>query len=75
MVAQLKAVATGCGLCYFANFIAATEPGLVQVLPEEVSFSREVWLATHKDLSELARVRVVENFFAEQFASEPGLLD
>ena len=27
VVAQLKAVATGSGLCYFANFIADTEPG------------------------------------------------
>ena len=75
VVAQLKAVATGSGLCYFANFIAGTEPGLVRVLPEQVSFSREVWLATHSDLSELARIRTVENFLVEEFASEPQLFD
>ena len=75
VVAQLKAVATGSGLGYFANFIAATEPDLVRVLPAEVSFRREVWLATHADLSELARIRAVENFLVEHFVNEPHLFD
>lgn len=75
VVAQLKAVAAGSGLCYFANFIAATEPDLVRVLPGEVSFSREVWLATHTDLNELARIRTVEKFLVQEFESEPHLFD
>jgi DNA-binding transcriptional LysR family regulator len=67
IVSQLKAAAAGCGVCCFADFIAQTEPDLIRILPDELSFSREVWLAVHRDLAQLERVIAVKNYLLQQF--------
>ncbi len=66
-VAQLKAAAAGCGLCFFANFMVANEPNLMRILPDEVSLTREIWLAVHADLKDLARIRAVISFLSQEF--------
>ena len=67
IVSQLKATAAGCGVCCFADFVAQTEPGLTRILPEELSFRREIWLAIHRDLAQLERVRAVRDYLMQQF--------
>lgn len=66
-VAQLKAAASGAGLCLLSRFIAETEPELQQVLPEKVSIEREIWLAFHSDFRNLGRIRAVADFITQEF--------
>jgi DNA-binding transcriptional LysR family regulator len=65
LIAQLRATCAGAGLCVLPDFIAASEPGLVRVLPGQVGLTRSFWLLTHADLKGLARVRAVADFIAE----------
>jgi DNA-binding transcriptional LysR family regulator len=65
LIAQLRAAAAGAGLCVLPDFIAASEPGLVRVLPGQVGLTRTFWLLTHADLKGLARVRAVADFITE----------
>ena len=67
IVLQLKATTAGCGVCCFADFIAQTESSLVQILPEELSFRREIWLVIYRDLAGLAKVNAVRNYLVQQF--------
>lgn len=68
-VAQLKAAAAGAGLALFSRFLAQTEPALEAVLPHQVGLVREIWLAQHSELRELARVKAVADFLREQFTA------
>ena len=75
VVAQLKATASGGGLCCLANFIANTEKDLVCILPSELHFQREIWMSTHRDLMNLARVRAVQEFLEHSFAASESLFN
>jgi DNA-binding transcriptional LysR family regulator len=66
LIAQLRATLAGAGLCVLPDFIAAEEPGLVQVLPDKVALTRSLWLLTHADLRQLARVKTVTEFLVEE---------
>jgi DNA-binding transcriptional LysR family regulator len=67
IVAQLKATAAGGGLCCFAKFIAATEPELIPVLPDQIRFSRNITLAVHTDMAQLARIKAIAEFLQHEF--------
>jgi DNA-binding transcriptional LysR family regulator len=66
LIAQLRAALAGAGLCVLPDFIAASEPSLVRVLPDKVGLERAFWLVTHADLRDLARVRTVADFLVEE---------
>ena len=73
IVAQLKATAAGGGLCCFAKFIASTEPELVPVLPDLVRFERDITLAVHTDIAQLARIKAIADFLVREFAEQKPL--
>jgi DNA-binding transcriptional LysR family regulator len=66
LIAQLRATLAGAGLCVLPDFIAATEPELVQVLPDKVGLTRSFWLLTHADLRDLARIRATSRFITNE---------
>ncbi|HEX8365350.1 MAG TPA: LysR family transcriptional regulator [Allosphingosinicella sp.] len=66
LVAQLRATLAGAGLCVLPAFLAAEEPGLVRVLPDEVRLTRSLWLIVHQDLAELARIKAVLRFIRSE---------
>jgi DNA-binding transcriptional LysR family regulator len=70
IVAQLKATAAGGGLCCFAKFIAATEPELIPVLPDQIRFSRDITLAVHADMAQLARIKAIAEFLRREFKQQ-----
>ena len=74
LIAQLRAACAGAGLCVLPDFIAATEPGLVRVLPGQVGLTRSFWLLTHADLKGLARVRAVADFITGAVAEARAVL-
>ncbi|HYE42941.1 MAG TPA: LysR family transcriptional regulator [Caulobacteraceae bacterium] len=65
LIAQLQAALAGAGLCVIPDFIARREPTLVRVLPGHVGLTRSLWLVTHQDLKNLARIRAVTDFTVE----------
>ncbi len=73
IIAQLKATASGGGLCCLANFIAETEDSLECILPGKINFKREIWMVTHRDLVNLGRVQAVQQFIENQFAESKAL--
>ena len=74
LIAQLRAACSGAGLCVLPDFIAASEPGLVRVLPGQVGLTRSFWLLTHADLKGLARVRAVADFISGAVAGARSVL-
>lgn len=69
LIAQLQATLAGAGLCVLPDFIARREPSLVRVLPGLVGLTRSLWLVTHQDLKDLARIRAVVDFTVDAVKS------
>lgn len=65
LIAQLQATLAGAGLCVIPDFIARREPTLIRVLPDGVGLERSLWLVTHQDLKNLARIRALTDFIVE----------
>ena len=63
----------GAGLCVLPDFIAAREPGLVRVLPDDVHLVRSLWLVTHADLKSLARIRVVNDMIVQAVKADRAM--
>jgi Transcriptional regulator len=61
LIAQLQATLAGAGLCVLPDFIASQHPTLQRILPEAVGLTRSLYLVTHVDLKNLARIRVVRD--------------
>lgn len=62
LVTQLSAVNAGLGLAVLPCFIAARQPGLVEVIPPGQVLSEDLWLVTHADLIASARIKAVAEF-------------
>jgi DNA-binding transcriptional LysR family regulator len=59
-----NAAAAGMGIAVLPCFLAADEPRLVRVASDRIAmFDR--WAVTHRDLTSVARVRAVIDYFAE----------
>lgn len=61
LIAQLQATLAGAGLCVLPDFIASQYPTLQKVLPQSVGLTRSLYLVTHVDLKNLARIRIVRD--------------
>lgn len=59
--AQLSALRSGIGIAVCQVGIAPLEESLVRVLPDQVAFKLECWLAMHDDLRSVRRVRIVND--------------
>lgn len=66
VISQVQAVASGVALGVLPCFLAAREPELVRLLPQEISLRRSYWLLTHADARDLVRVQVVAQFICER---------
>lgn len=65
MIAQHNAAASGLGLVMSPSFIAVGDPRLRRVPVEGLDAKRELWLSTHEDFREVARVKALMDFVAE----------
>jgi DNA-binding transcriptional LysR family regulator len=70
LIAQFGATVAGGGLCVLPCFMADGEPGLRRVLQDLVILRRSFWLIIHSDMLNLARVRTVADFIAEEVRAE-----
>ena len=69
IVDQWQMAREGAGLAVLPQFIAAGDPNLVHVLPDQVHIERAFWLAVHEDVHGTTRVRAVSDFLDELFAA------
>jgi DNA-binding transcriptional LysR family regulator len=67
--AQMEAAASGFGLCVLPSFIAAANPRLVRILPEELSLIRSYWMTSPEDVAESQPVRLARRFIKDQVNS------
>jgi DNA-binding transcriptional LysR family regulator len=74
LVAQAAATVAGGGLCFLPYYMVEREPTLRPVLRDQLSITREVWLMIHADLRDVARVRAVADFLAQEFEHARALL-
>ena len=61
-LAQLAALRAGVGIGGCQTKIAARMPELVRILPQDISFKLEMWLAMHEDLKGTRRVRLLFDY-------------
>ena len=73
LVAQAEATLAGAGICVLPHFLAAQEPLLVPVLPEDVAIVRSFWLIVHADLKDVARIRATMDFLVRGVRAARGL--
>ncbi|MES3040332.1 MAG: LysR family transcriptional regulator [Pseudomonadota bacterium] len=75
VIAQYHAALQGRALAILPCFVAAGDPRLVAVLPDELSVVRQFWMSYSEDLRRLKRVTGVAAYLAERArASEAFLL-
>ena len=73
--AQLEATKAGMGLSMLPCFMGDTEPTLRRVPPATTSPGRDIWLLTHEDLRNTARVRRFLDFMAEAMLAKRDLIE
>ena len=66
LIVQWQAVRAGLGIGFVADYMARTEPDVVQVLPGLLPIpDLPMWLAVHREIRTNKRIRAVYDFLAE----------
>jgi DNA-binding transcriptional LysR family regulator len=71
-LAQLAAIRAGFGVGLIQHGIARRDPDLVAILPGQIEFSLEIWLALHEDLRASRRLRLMMDHLATGLAEYAG---
>jgi DNA-binding transcriptional LysR family regulator len=72
--AQAAAARAGYGIALLPRYLAANDPGLVQVSLAEKPPTRDVWLVLRRELIRVPRIRAMADYLAELFRREKRLL-
>jgi molybdate transport repressor ModE-like protein len=75
VAAALSAAKAGLGLAPLPCGLADLETDLLRVAPLPDDFTLDLWLLTHEDLRQTARIRAFLDFLAEALAKEAPLLE
>ncbi len=62
LLAQLEAVKSGLGIAPFPKYLAQAHPDLVELLPGQLQTTADLWMLTHPDMRNLARIQTVQEF-------------
>jgi molybdate transport repressor ModE-like protein len=68
--AQLALAESGLGLIAIMSYMAEGYGGLVRLLPEAFDVSIDLWLLTHPDLRNAARVRALIDFLVDEIKTD-----
>ena len=68
MLGLAEAVAAGMGFALLPCFIGAITPGIARITPPIADLTNGLWLLTHADLRQTARVRAFMDFAASEIA-------
>jgi len=72
---QAAAARAGFGVALLPRFLAAPDPGLVEVALGELPPARDIWLLMRPDLARIPRVRIVVDYLADLFRRERAFLE
>lgn len=73
LTGMVDAVAAGIGAGLLLCPLADARPGLVRLKPPDARLDTQIWVLTHPDLRQVARVRAFAQFLVERLAAEPRL--
>ena len=73
ILAQRRMIAGGAGIGVLPCFLAAGDPGLVRVRPEQ-TVARAFWLALHRDVAPQPRIRAFIDWLDAEVRDSRGLL-
>jgi DNA-binding transcriptional LysR family regulator len=71
---QAAAARAGYGVALLPRYVAAGDPGLVEISLGERFPERDVWLLIRRDLMRVPRVKAVSDYLVELFRRERKLL-
>jgi DNA-binding transcriptional LysR family regulator len=74
VIAQYTAALQGRGLAILPCFLAAQDPRLVTVLPEEIEVTRQFWMYCREDLRKLKRITLLWDYIREVTEANAPLL-
>lgn len=75
LLAQMQAARAGLGVALLPCYLADPEPGLARLLPPLPELARELWIVTHADLKETARVRAFLAVIGDGIVARKGLIE
>lgn len=75
LMAQLSAVKAGFGLAVLPCFLGDSESDLARVFAPDASLTSGLWLLTHRDLRDTARIRAFMDFMTRSIRSQKSLLE
>jgi DNA-binding transcriptional LysR family regulator len=70
---HLAAARASAGVAGLPCFLGNAAPELVRIGHDEVRFSRDIWLAVHRDLGRSPLARAVMDFLAKVVSEHPAL--
>lgn len=73
--ATVEAVRAGLGLSVLPCFIGDTEAGLARRPPGNIRFATDLWVLTHRDLRNTARIRAFTEFIAAALTKKRPLIE
>lgn len=74
VIAQYTAALRGRGLAILPCFLAAQDPRLVALLPEQIEITRQFWMYCREDLRKLKRITLLWDYIREVTERNQGLL-
>lgn len=74
VIAQYHATLQGQSLAILPCFIAAQDPRLTPVLPDDIAITRSFWMYCHEDLRRLKRVSALWEFMRRSVMRNAALL-
>jgi DNA-binding transcriptional LysR family regulator len=63
---QYRMVRDGSGIGVLPDFIARSDPQLIELMADRVEIIRHFWLVTHEDLRKVARIATVGAWLQER---------
>lgn len=72
---QLEAVRAGMGVGWLQCFVADQDPSLRRLAPGAPTWGRWLWLLTHEDLRNTARVQAFISFMAKAISAHRALIE
>jgi len=74
LAAMVDAVSAGLGAGMLLCPLADARPELVQLQPPDKALDTQVWILTHPDLKQVARIRAFTGFLFDALSAHPQLL-
>ncbi len=73
LIVQMQMAIGGGGICMMPHFVAATDPRLVPILPDQAFLKLSYWLLIQADQQEIARIRTVADFVSREIKSSQSV--